>query len=130
MASRKLPRDAKISDIIDSLSDPVEYVRGALENMLFFQKTHGSVRVRIGVMGQGQVPHYRLEPEGDLEEYVSDFIEGDEALARHYVAFHGKNHKRQPWGIEELRGTHWSEQGMQLEEIKSLLGQLRERRRR
>ena len=125
MASVKLDDDATIADITTKLDNPTEYVRGVFGNMVDCNKEHGTALVRIGTTGRGIVPHYRVEPEFTLESF------GDEDLwTTHFVAFHGRNHKRLDWGFGELRGEHWSGGKMSYEEVQNLLGALRNFKRK
>lgn len=53
--------DARILDAVDTLDDPIHYVRGVVENCF----SHGFDRqravVRIGVSGKGIIPNYAIE---------------------------------------------------------------------
>ena len=120
MASARLADDAIIADIITNLDNPAEYVRGVFGNMLDCKKKYGTAFVRIGTTGRGIVPHYRVEPEFNIEMFVND-----ELFAAHFVAFHGRNHKRLDWGFGELRGEHWSDRKMSYDQVQNLLGSLR-----
>jgi len=63
MSHYQLPKDATIAVIVGRLRDPVEFVRRVLENMKECEGRFGKpVVVRIGVTGEGVVPHYRIEP--------------------------------------------------------------------
>lgn len=81
--------------------------------------------VRLGTTGRGVAPHYRVEPEFDLEVFVDD-----DRWAAHFVAYHGRSHKQLPWGFGELRGEHWSDSKLSFEEVQKLLGSLRSFERR
>ena len=120
MASIKLAANATIADIITKLDNPVEYVRSVLGNMLDCNKEHGEAFVRIGTTGRGIVPHYRVEPKLNI-----DVFENDDLWAAHFVAFHGRNHKRLDWGLRELRVENWSRGNMSYKEVQNLLGTLR-----
>ena len=119
-----LPRNTKISDIIDSVDDAEAYVRGVLENMYKCRREHGSALVKVGTTGRGISPHYRVAPAGDQSGDVS--IEGFEKfLDTNYVAYDGRSHEKLPWGPLELKEAHWSEADMAFHEVEALLGQLR-----
>ena len=60
MADR-IPPDSKVSDIVHTLSDPVEYVRQIIGNFVGDQYNRGTDVVRIGVAGIGVAPHYKIE---------------------------------------------------------------------
>ncbi len=119
-----LPRNTKISDIVDSLDDAEAYVRGVLENMYLCRKEHGSALVRVGITGRGIFPHYRVAPAGDQSGDVS--IGGlKKFLDNNFVAYNGRNHEELPWDFLELKEVHWSEAAMEIDEVKALLGRLR-----
>ena len=117
MVREKLTNDATITDIVESLKRPVEYVRRVYGNMLDFEKEHGAAFVRIGMTGRGIAPNYRIEP-GELDNYLDDkWLDCS--------AFSGLSHKKSDWGIYDLRGEHWSVKGMNCNEVQTLLGSLR-----
>lgn len=140
MASRvvknKIPKDATITVIRGRLSDPDAYLRGVLGNMILCRKRYGTAVVRIGTSGEGRAPHYRVQP---AETYVDAtmrevFAVGDpEALAREeertntslYTAYHGKSHEPLKWGKKELQDVSWSDRWMNIEQVQSLLGEVR-----
>jgi hypothetical protein len=125
MASLKLPEDAMIADITASLDNPADYVRGVLGNMVEYRKEHGSAVARIGITGRGIAPHYRIEPISESNQFIDDILTGGDDLEKHFVAFHGRNHKRLDWSSQELRGSHWSRGRMDFEGVQRLLGELR-----
>ena len=101
-------------------------MRQVLQNMLEVKRDQGSAFVRIGTTGRGIAPHYRVDP--GLGKFWDTFIEDDldgERISAHYVAFHGRNHQRLPYGRWELREEHWSGAEMSIEDVKNLLGELR-----
>jgi len=56
-----LSADATIADIMSSLATPEDYLRRVIGTFYQMQKAHGNVTVRIGVTGQGKMPHYRID---------------------------------------------------------------------
>ena len=61
MTTTPLSTDATIAYVAGKLNKPAEYVRRVLENMWECKRAFGSALVRIGVMGEGRAPNYRLE---------------------------------------------------------------------
>ena len=121
MARRKLPEAATVKDILSSLQDSEEYVRGVLGNMISFKRTHAEPVVRIGTTGRGIVPHYRIEPAGSTGSPGDRFQE----FIDHMVAFSGRNHRAMAWDALDVRDEHWSTGAMTYDEIIGLIGELR-----
>jgi hypothetical protein len=61
MATFTTGPDATIADLAGRLNKPSEYVRKILERMWECKRAHGGALVRIGVMGEGRAPNYRIE---------------------------------------------------------------------
>jgi hypothetical protein len=121
-----IPTNATIADVVELLSRPEDYVRGVLGNMFDYRKEHGTAVVRIGTTGTGKAPHYRVQIEiGDL----TDFMLGEGVEADYFTAFHGRNHAKLDWGSTELRGEHWSTNGMTVEAVQELIAGIRGFRR-
>jgi hypothetical protein len=120
MARAKLADNATIEEIIDYLDNPVEYVRGVFGNMHKCKKDHGTAFVKIGTTGSGIAPHYRVEPEWQLDDFSRD-----ELFDAHFVAYNDRNHKALDWGFRELRSEHWSENKMSYDDVRNILALLR-----
>ena len=112
-----------LTDILDTLKNPSEYVRGVLGNLMICKKEYGSACVRIGTTGGGISPHYRIEP-------AAEFSRDDWLDERFWQAYDGRNHKRLDWGFSELRDQHWSPKAMNFDDVQNLLGKLRNFRRK
>ncbi|MEQ8510451.1 MAG: hypothetical protein RIB43_15710 [Rhodospirillaceae bacterium] len=113
-----ISENATIGDILSKLDNPTEYIRRVLANMHLCRKEFGSALVRIGTTGQGVAPHYRIEPEPDLQTLAENWD-------AHFTAYHGRSHKRLDWGFGELEDDHWSDESLTFEQVQSLLGDLR-----
>jgi hypothetical protein len=61
-----------ISDLLNRLGSPEEYVRRVLQTMYEQRGTHGEVSVRIGITGNGHAPNYRVD-NADTEEPIEAF---------------------------------------------------------
>ncbi|KKC24874.1 hypothetical protein [Sphingomonas sp. SRS2] len=123
-----LPDGVTLADIAADLSKPERYVRLALANMLAAEKEHGPLALRIGKMGTGQIPHYRLDTVSEIELL-------DASLTHHFPvqSFNGRNHLALVTEGEEsdiLREEHWSQGKMTCLELAELLGQIRAKGRR
>jgi hypothetical protein len=115
MSAARLASDATIVDIVRSLNKPESYVRGVLENLYACKRALNDAQVRIGITGQGKVPHYRVEP-----LWAGSALREDSHV---FGVFNGWNHKP----LSDGPSTHvcWSTEAMELDEIAALLGELR-----
>lgn len=120
--------NATVADVVDRLKSPEDYVRGVLGN-LFDHKAEGGAVVRIGMMGRGLIPHYRLD------RMSPGFSLSDEPPTPVFSvigAFNGRNHKPLVGELEAadiLRDEHWSRGFMTLDEVQTLIGVIRGARR-
>jgi hypothetical protein len=118
--------DARITDVIHTLDDPVDFVRGIVGTFFAYPFDKKVAVVRIGVSGKGIIPNYCIE---QYCEPISNTLEvGAAALEistnielRH--CFHGRNHKEIL--DDSFIGENWSSASMNLAEVQTLLGQLR-----
>ena len=127
-----LPKDATIKHVVemDTLADPKNYVRGVLENMFALRKDFGTPLVRIGILGHGIVPHYQVEKPGlDLNEYLRKLESDDPVEDRRFVPFSGRSHKEMSRNWGNLTYDHWSNSTVGLDEVKSVLGLIRDKNR-
>jgi hypothetical protein len=129
-----IENDATISHIIGKLDNAEEYVRGVYEHMWECKREFGAAMVRIGLMGKGRAPNYRLEyPRGDAETPTL------------FACYRGKGHRqddslydltldtlfgRRPRSERMTRHEHWSSRAMTMEEVATLLGDVRQWRRK
>ena len=123
MNDPRLGKYATIKDLIElkTLPDPENYLRNVLENMMACKEEYRTPHVRIGILGSGQFPHYRIEPvPPPLEEY----LESPDARKDRYEAFHGRSHKS--YGLTDLGYDHWSDSKMSFVEVQSLYDVIRE----
>jgi hypothetical protein len=125
-----IANDAIISDILATLDDAERYLRGVFGNMVEYRKHHETAVVRIGTTGQGIAPHYRVQKEHsregeDLGYFADVFNTGPIESSEHFMAFHGRSHKKLEWGAEELQRHSWSIRAMSYDEVQALLGHLR-----
>jgi hypothetical protein len=106
MTSQNIPSDSTVRSIVDRLADKEEYVRGAFGNLSRNVKEHGSACLRLGVMGEGQYPHYRIEsPNREPECYDS------------------RNHK-EVFQHDLLRDENWSTETTTLDDLRSLFAEI------
>src|SRR5262245_46622038 len=126
---------ATIADICQTLKKPKGYVRRVLENMINYEKKHGTAFVRIGTTGHGLPPHYRVQrmhsdrerrKQSDSAELLGH-VEDDKS--GYFTAFNCTSHKRLAWGPKELQRQSWSTRAMTVEEVRSLMGELNGPRR-
>lgn len=116
MAKFPIPAGATITNILDRLRGPEEYVRGVFHNFHEARRELGrdEIEVFIGNSGEGKYPHYKIR-----DTAVSPLMK------TYRRAFHGRTHKV----LLESRDLdiNWSERGMTYDEVRSLLGRLRGR---
>ena len=53
----RIADDATIADVVATLEEPEPYVRGVLENLYECKREWGAATVRIGITGEGKIPH-------------------------------------------------------------------------
>jgi hypothetical protein len=134
----EIQNDSTLADIVGKLNKPGEFVRRVLERLHECKRVHDSASVRLGIMGRGRAPNYRIEyPEHDQ-------ILNEQSIAV-FGVFNGLSHKEiedlgfpdlavlfdpdAPPGPERmLRYGHWSSKTMGLDDVARLLGELRKRR--
>ena len=111
--------NVRISDVIHTLADPIEYVRGVVGSLVEYQFDKATSVVRIGTSGQGIVPNYSIERPGERDPNARIKT----SVSRRHV-FNGRSHKEI---LEDFfMGESWSSEGMKFSEVQTLLGQLRE----
>jgi hypothetical protein len=101
--------DARITDVRETLSNAEKYVCQILSKMSELRKEHGAVTVRIGILGQGRAPHYRM-----------DYLTTGAPIE----AFDG------PLGLpfkdyKTIDTANWSTSSMTFIEVQQLLGDIR-----
>ena len=118
--------DARISDVVHLLDDPIDYVRGVIECLYSYPSDRKAAVVRIGIWGKGIIPNYCIE-EYSGPASATYQVENAKAAAptnlkrRH--CFRGRNHRR----ILDVRfiGEKWSSASMNLADVQVLFGELR-----
>ena len=112
--------DARIEDVLPTLADPEDFVRGILGKFHDEKFDRDKAVVRIGISGKRRQPHYSIEESEGTETLP------DGTTMRGYrrrAVFHGRIHKRIL--NEEAKGISWSSSAATYEEVKSILGMLR-----
>jgi hypothetical protein len=108
----KIAPDSTIADVVDTLIDRENYLRGVVGNLSPRHRQHGSAVVRIGITGEGKAPHYRVETPPDAP--------GNQPGR---TAFNGRNHEILV-DDDLMMEQNWSERSMTLAEVRTLLGQV------
>jgi hypothetical protein len=57
----KIASDSTVADLVDSLANPIEYVRQIIGNFVAGQYDRDTAVVRIGVEGVGVASNYKIE---------------------------------------------------------------------
>jgi hypothetical protein len=114
MAKRVLRSDVTIRDVLSTLTDKEEYARTVLEHLMACQSKHGrgNAFVRIGITGTGQFPSHKV---------TYDDPQGVEAVFDAYAD--------RTRFTENLQVHTWSTARMSVEEVRALLGEMREFKR-
>jgi hypothetical protein len=116
----KIGPNSTIADVVDTLIDRENYLRGVVGNLSPRHRQHqqhGDAVVRIGITGEGKAPHCRVETPPDAP--------GNQPGR---TAFNGRNHEILV-DDDLLMEPNWSERSMTLAEVRMLLGQVMSIRR-
>jgi hypothetical protein len=120
--------DARIEDVLDTLDDPEEFVRGIAGSFHHHPEkfNRDEAVVRIGTSGKGTQPHYCIEEGGGESVKTLTLPNGTTTTIRGYrkrAVFHGRSHK--PILEDEFMGINWSSAVATYAEVQSILGTLR-----
>jgi len=123
--------DARITDIIGTLADPEEYVRGIVGSFIVHSFDKQRSEIRIGVSGRGIFPNYSIvepcEPEELNIEGQGVSLKITSSVGKRMV-FHGQSHREI---LEDSAwGESWSPAAMSFAEVQALLGDLRQFKKR
>ena len=121
--------DARIIDVVHSLDDPIEYVRGVVGSFFLYGFDKQKAVVRVGISGKGIIPNYCIEQYGarrfttltTLQAADTEVSVATDIKLRH--CFHGRNHKEIL--DDSFKGEKWSLASMSFTEVQTLLGHLR-----
>jgi hypothetical protein len=123
MSDQRIQNDATIGDIVGGLNARTEYVRRVVDHMWDCRRQFGAASVRIGIMGQGRAPNYRIE-----------YPKEPDGTPTVFAAYNGLGHKQiedlgelsvaalfrlsdEPMPERTLRHEHWSSRVMDLDEV-------------
>jgi hypothetical protein len=101
-----LPPDVTLRDLGSTLADPRQFVASVRAVMRRYAKTHGTVVVRLGITGKGQLPNYRIEHAGS---------------GTPICAIDGNSHREWPEGADFRAPGNWSTATMTYDEVEELL---------
>jgi hypothetical protein len=116
--------DARIQDILHTLSDPEDFVRGILGNFITEGFNRDEAVVRIGISGTGAAPHYCIEQGSKTSALPSSGLEVTGYGRR--AVFHGRSHK--PILDDDPKGISWSSAAMTFADVQAILGSFRTRK--
>jgi hypothetical protein len=119
--------DARVEDVLNTVADPEEFVRGILANFHDGRFNRDEALVRIGKSGKGVQPHYSIE-EGEGAVVITLPNGGTLHGYPHRGIFHGRSHK--PILEDEAKGISWSSAAATYGEVQSILGTLRASKRK
>ena len=110
MQGQGLEKNATLRDVSRTLDDAEEFVRRVSGVMWEAHKAHGDIVMRLGITGAGRRPNYRLETASNGQPFE---------------AIDGNNHEPWPPGFDYGAPANWSTATMTLDDVRSLLGELR-----
>jgi len=120
MRGPSLDIDATIDDLVDSLDNPEDYVRRALDNLhAEVRKEHNS-RLTIGITGYGVYPNYKIDAPAELKLDMQSMSPSK--------IFSGRTHE-EIVDLSSVRDERWSAAYTSLVELQALLGNLRKRKK-
>jgi hypothetical protein len=114
--------DARIQDILHTLSNPEDFVRGILGNFINEGFNQDEAVVRIGISGTGAAPHYCIEHGSETFAPLPGLSLEVNRYGRRAV-FHGRSHN--PILDDQYKGISWSSAAMTFAEVQAILGSLR-----
>jgi hypothetical protein len=88
----------------------------AMENLYSYRKAHGNAAVRIGVMGKGMMPYYRV---------IFDAEPGNPDTDDRIFAAFFNNHTPLEWTTTESNNKSWSTNFMTFGEVQDLRSKVR-----
>ena len=116
----RIASDSRVNDLVGTLADPIEYVRGIIGNFVGHQCDRETDVVRIGVAGIGFAPHYKIEHPTTID------IFGTPRVIWAARIFHGRNHREmEAFENNDTRDEHWSTRTMTYSDLAALIGELR-----
>jgi hypothetical protein len=122
MRGPSLDIDATIDDLVDSLDDPEDYVRRALDNLRAEVRKEPNSRLTIGITGYGVYPNYRIDTPVELKKLDMQSMSPSKI-------FSGRTHQEivDPSGVRDER---WSAASTSLVELQALLSNLKKREKK
>jgi hypothetical protein len=119
MESPIMRSDSRIGDVLHTLSDPEEYVRGILGSFIAENFSRDEAVIRIGISGNGKAPRCCIE-QGfeDFTFTLGSFQRVIKAHAKRAV-FHGESHNRIL--DDKWKGNSWSSAPMTFAELQAIL---------
>ncbi|MGA2054401.1 MAG: hypothetical protein ABSG88_03770 [Bradyrhizobium sp.] len=93
-----MDRDARIENVVQTLDDPEDYLRGIIGSFVSNRFSRDEAVVRIGTSGKGITPNYSIE-QGWIDKPL-----GIGHFERRMV-FHGRSHKEIL--ADDFKGESW-----------------------
>jgi hypothetical protein len=115
--------NARIEDVLDTLAEPVGYLRGIIGSFVEFSFDKAVSVVRIGTSGRGIFSNYVIET-----PCQPDPNRMNSTVTKRHV-FNGRSH-REMLDEDTPQGEHWSSAVKTFLEVQALLGQYLENSRR
>jgi hypothetical protein len=111
--SRRIASASRISDLLHDLSNPVEYVTGAVRNFGLYGFDRSTCKIRIGAAGTGKFPNYRIEEPSVPEPFGMTMTPA--------CIFSGRNHREMTELYDyERHDRNWSAKTMSYAELIAL----------
>ena len=114
--------DSHITDILNTVYDPKEYVRRILANFIAGEFNKDEAVVRIGISGNGRAPHYCIEQGARTLRDPDSGRELGEKFEKRGI-YHGRNHS--PILEDQFKDLSWSSCTASYKEVETIFGRLR-----
>ena len=119
-----LSNKVTIADVLHTLAQPEEYVRGVLANVFRSELDRDRLVVRIGVTGEGLWPNYKFDYIDTDNTFELEFEET-------FEIYNGRSHEQiTHFGPDDIKGMNWSLNHLGFADVQALLGALREARKK
>lgn len=120
----QLAPDARISDIIHTLPDPIDYISGVVRNFILLGYDRETSKIRIGTTGAGIFPNYKIE-KPSIQTTITLLSKPLELTCTPASTLSGRNH-REMTELDDLerRDENWSTATISFAELEALRSRL------
>lgn len=128
--SGQIRSDSRISDLVDVLCDPIEYVSGIVSNFVSHGYDRETSAIRIGITGRGIFPNYKIE-EPSVPITITVRSRRFDMISTPARTFNGRNHREMTeLDDQEWRDENWSATKMSFAELDAVFSELLQNRKK